>query len=89
MLKPLLDRVLIKILEKEETTKNGIILGSNSNENSQNAEVIEVGKGTDKISMEVKKGDKVVIPKYVGTEVKYEGKEYLIVKQEDILGIII
>lgn len=89
MLKPLSDRVLIKILEKEEKTKNGIILGNNNDENSLNAEVVEVGKGTEKNNMEVKKGDKVIIPRYAGTEIKVEGEKYLIIKQEDILGIII
>ncbi len=89
MLKPLSDRVLIKILEKEEKTKNGIILGTNNDENSLNAEVVEVGKGTEKNNMEVKKGDKVIIPRYAGTEIKVEGEKYLIIKQEDILGIII
>ena len=91
MIKPLSDRVLIKMKENEETTKSGIILGSNK-EKPQIAEVIEVGPGR-KIdgelqSMDVKKGDKVIVSKYAGTEVKYEGEEYIIVKQEDILAIV-
>ena len=92
MIKPLSDRVLIKMKEKEETTKSGIILASASQEKPQIAEVIEVGPG-EKIKgelqeMHVKKGDSVIVSKYAGTEVKYEGEEYIIVKQEDILAIV-
>ena len=88
MLKPLANRVLIKMLEREEKTKNGIILGVDSEE-SKIAEVIEVGKGTDDIKMEVNKGDKVIIDKFAGTEIKYEGEKFIVIKQEDILSIII
>ena len=92
MLKPLSDRVVIKMLESEETTKSGIILAPNSKEKPQIAEVVEVGPGREvdgKLEkMLVKKGDKVVVNKYAGTEVKYEGEEYTIVKQEDILAIV-
>ena len=91
MLKPLSDRVVIKMLEKEETTKSGIILAANAQEKPQIAEVVEVGPGREvegKLEkMLVKKGDKVVVNKYDGTEVKYEGVDYIIVKQEDILAI--
>ena len=91
MLKPLSDRVVIKMLEKEETTKSGIILAGNAGEKPQIAEVIEVGPGREvegKLEkMLVKNGDKVVVNKYSGTEVKYEGVDYIIVKQEDILAI--
>ena len=91
MLKPLSDRVVIKMLESEETTKSGIILAPNSKEKPQIAEVVEVGPGREidgKLEkMLVKKGDKVVVNKYAGTEVKYEGEEYTIVKQDDILAI--
>lgn len=91
MLKPLNDRVLLKMKEAEEKTASGIILTSGSKEKPQIAEVIEVGPGGivdgNEIKMVVKKGDKVVINKYAGTEVKYEGEEYIIVKQEDILAI--
>ena len=91
MLKPLSNRVVIKMLEKEETTKSGIILAGNAGEKPQIAEVIEVGPG-DKIDgkleeMYVKKGDNVIVSKYAGTEVKYEGIDYIIVKQDDILAI--
>ena len=88
MLKPLADRVVIKMQENEETTKSGIILAGSSKEKPQFAEVLEVGPGTEKVKMEVKKGDKVVVSKYAGTEVKYENEEYLIVKQDDILAIV-
>lgn len=88
MLKPLADRVVIKMLESEETTKSGIILAGPSQEKPQFAEVIEVGPGTEKVKMEVKKGDKVVISKYSGTNVKYEGEDLIIVNQSDILAVI-
>lgn len=93
MIKPLNDRVLIKMVEAEETTKSGIILSSGSQEKPSIAEVIEVGPG-DKdangeiIPMEVKKGDKVITSKYSGTEIKYEGVDYIIVRQNDILAIV-
>ena len=92
MIKPLVDRVLIKMCEAEETTKSGIILSSGSQEKPQIAEVIEVGPGGtvdgEKIEMQVKKGDKVITSKYSGTEVKYEGVDYIIVRQSDILAIV-
>ena len=91
MIKPLSDRVLIKMKEKEETTKSGIILSSQAQEKPQIAEVIAVGPGGNvdgkEIKMYVKAGDKVVITKYAGTEIKYEGEDYIIVKQNDILAI--
>ena len=92
MIKPLSDRVLIKMKENEETTKSGIILAGKAQEKPQIAEVIEVGPGKkidDELQvMDVKKGDKVIVSKYVGTEVKYENEEYIIVNQEDILAIV-
>ena len=92
MIKPVADRILIKMKEGEETTKSGIILSSGAKEKPQIAEVIEVGPG-EKIDgkiepVNVKKGDNVIVSKYSGTEVKYEGEEYLIVKQSDILAIV-
>lgn len=91
MLKPLSDRVVIKMLESEETTKSGIILSGNAQEKPQIAEVIEVGPGKEidgKLNkMLVQKGDKVVVNKYAGTEIKYEGQDLIIVKQDDILAI--
>ena len=88
MLKPLADRVIIKMKENEETTKSGIILAGASKEKPQFAEVIAVGPGTEKVKMEVKEGDKVVVSKYAGTEVKYEEENYIIVSQNDILAIV-
>ena len=93
MIKPLSDRVLIKMKESEETTKSGIILATTAQEKPQIAEVIEVGLGKiidgKREEMSVKKGDKVVVSKYAGTEVKYEGEEYIILREEDILAIIV
>ena len=91
MIKPLGSRVLIKMKEGEETTKSGIILSSGAQEKPQIAEVVEVGPG-EKIDgkqqeMYVKKGDNIIVSKYAGTEVKYEGEDYIIVKQDDILAI--
>ena len=91
MIKPLMDKVLIKMKEKEETTKSGIILTA-SKEKPQIAEVIEVGPGRivdgEREEMYVKKGDKIIFNKYSGTEVKYEDEEYLIISQSDVLAIV-
>ena len=91
MLRPLADRVVIKMVESEETTKSGIILAGNAQEKPQVAEVVAVGPGKEvdgKLEkMLVKVGDKVVVNKYAGTEVKYDGIEYTIVRQDDILAI--
>jgi chaperonin GroES len=87
-IKPLADRVVIKMLEAEETTKSGIVLPGTAKEKPQIAEVMAAGPGTDEVKMEVKKGDKVLISKYAGTEVKVDGVEYTIVKQSDILAIV-
>ena len=92
MIKPLSDRVLIKMKEKEETTKSGIILSSQAQEKPQIAEVIEVGPGRmvdgKREELEVKNGDNVVVSQYGGTKVKYEGEEYIILREEDILAIV-
>lgn len=92
MIKPLGNRVLVKMKEGEEKTKSGIILAEAAKEKPQIAEVVEVGPG-ERIDgklepMDVKKGDNVIISKYAGTEVKYEGVEYIIIKQDDILAIV-
>ena len=91
MLKPLADRVVLKMTKAEETTKSGIILTESSKEKPQIAEVVAVGPGGNvegkEIEMHVKVGDKVVVSKYAGTEIKYEGEDYIIVKQNDILAI--
>ena len=92
MIKPLEDRVLLKMVEAEETTKSGIILSSGSQEKPQIAEVIAVGPGRTedgkKIEMRIKVGDKVITSKYSGTEIKYEGQEYIIAKESDVLAIV-
>lgn len=92
MIKPLGDRVLVKMVEAETTTKSGIILNTGSQEKPQIAEVVAVGPGEiidgEKVEMQVKVGDKVITGKYSGTEVKYEGVEYLIVRQSDVLAIV-
>ena len=81
MIKPLGNRVLIKMKEGEETTKSGIILASSAQEKPQIAEVIEVGPGE-------KIGDNIIVSEYAGTKVKFEGVEYIILKQDDILAIV-
>ncbi len=90
--RPLGDRVVIKRLEAEETTKSGIVLPGTAKEKPQEAQVIAVGPGGivegKEIVMEVKVGDKVIISKYSGTEVKLGGEEYTIVKQDDILAVV-
>lgn len=91
-IKPLLDRVVIKSVEAEETTKSGIILTASAQEKPQIAEVIAVGPGGivegKEVKMELKVGDKVLTGKYSGTEVKVDGVEYKIVRQDDILAIV-
>ena len=89
---PLADRVVIKMMEAEETTKGGIILAASAQEKPQVAEVVAVGPGGvvdgKEVKMEVSVGDKVIYSKYSGTEVKIDEDEYIIVKQSDILAII-
>ncbi|HEY8891618.1 MAG TPA: co-chaperone GroES [Clostridium sp.] len=91
-IRPLSDRVLIKRLEAEETTKSGILLSGASKEKPQEAEVVAVGPGKTEdgklIKMEVKAGDTVLFSKYSGNEIKYDGIEYIILKQEELLAII-
>ena len=91
-LKPLADRVILKMLEAEETTKGGIILTSAAKEKPEIAEVIAVGPGGmvdgKEVVMTVKPGDKVVTSKYSGTQVKVDGEEFTIVRQGDILAIV-
>ncbi len=87
-IKPLQDRVVVKMAEAEETTKGGIILSGSAKEKPEVAEVLKVGPGTADVAMEVKKGDKVLISKYSGTNVKLDGEEYIIVKMEDILAVV-
>ena len=93
MIKPVADKILIKMIEGEEKTESGIILSGTAKEKPQIAEVIEVGPGIThipgkEVKMYIKKGNKVIVSKYSGTEVKYEGEDYLIIKQDDVLAII-
>lgn len=85
---PLGDRVVLKQLAAEETTKSGIVLPGQEKEKPQQAEVIAVGPGTEDVKMEVAAGDHIIYSKYSGTEVKLEEEKYIIVKQEDILAVI-
>ncbi|MDL2206202.1 co-chaperone GroES [Eubacteriales bacterium OttesenSCG-928-N13] len=91
-IKPLGDRVVIKNLEAEETTKGGILLTNSAKEKPQMAEVLHVGPGGNvdgkEIKMQVKEGQKVIYSKYAGTEVKLDGQEYIIVRQSDILAVV-
>lgn len=91
-IKPLQDRVVIKMLEAEETTKSGIILTGAAQEKPQVAEIIAVGPGGlvdgKEVKMELKVGDKVLISQYAGTKVKLEGEEYTILSQSDVLAIV-
>ena len=91
-LKPLSDRVVVKLVEAEETTKSGILLAGSAKEKPQVAEVVAVGPGGivdgKEVVMTVKVGDKVITSKYSGTEVKVDGIEYNIVRQNDILAIV-
>lgn len=91
-LKPLSDRVVLKMVEAEETTKSGIILAGSAKEKPQVAEVLAVGPGGlvdgKEVVMTVAVGDKVITSKYSGTEVKVDGEEYVIVRQSDILAIV-
>jgi len=91
VIKPLGDRVVIKKVEAEETTKSGIVLPGTAKEKPQLAEVVAVGPGGfvdgKEVKMEVKVGDKVIISKYAGTDVKVDGQEYTILRQSDILAI--
>ena len=93
MIKPLGDRVVIELVKQEEKTASGIVLPDSAQEKPQEGLVIAVGSGIiddgDRIPLEVKEGDKVIYSKYAGTEVKYEGKEYLIIREDDILAVIV
>ncbi len=91
-IKPLADRVVIKMVEAEETTKSGIILTGTAKEKPEVAEVVAVGPGGNvegkDVTMYVKVGDRVLTSKYSGTEVKLDGEEYIIVRQNDILAVV-
>ena len=91
-IRPLADRIVIKMVEAEETTKRGIILAGSAKEKPQVAEVLAVGPGGvvdgKEIKMELKVGDKVLISKYAGTEIKLDGQEYTILRQSDVLAVV-
>ncbi len=92
-IRPLQDRIIVKRVDEEETTKGGIIIPDSAKEKPQEGKVIAVGKG--KISddgkvqkLDVKKGDKVLFSKYAGTEINIEGEEHLIIREDDVLGVV-
>ena len=91
-IRPLFDRVVIKSIDSEETTKSGIVLPGAAKEKPQMAEVIAIGPGGNvdgkEIAMQVKVGDKVIYSKYAGNEVKLDGTEYIVIRQSDILAIV-
>lgn len=91
MIKPLADRVVVKPIEREETTKGGIVIPDTAKERPQEGEVVAVGPGKyedgKRVPMEVKVGDRVLFAKYGGTEVKIDGDEYLVLRESDILAI--
>jgi len=93
MIKPLGDRVVLEAAEKEEKTASGLVLPDSAKEKPQEGRVVAVGDGRidekgNRISLEVKEGDKVIYSKYAGTEVKYGEKEYLVVRESDILAVV-
>lgn len=92
MIKPLLDRIVLKLIEAEETTKSGILLASSSKEKPHIARVVAVGPGGTvdgkEVKMQLNVGDKVIFSKYAGTEVKYEEEDYIIVRQDDVLAVV-
>ncbi|MCQ6277415.1 co-chaperone GroES [Bacillus sp. V3B] len=93
MLKPLGDRIIIELVESEERTASGIVLPDSAKEKPQEGKVVAVGTGRvlengERVALEVSANDRIIFSKYAGTEVKYEGKEYLIVRESDILAVI-
>jgi chaperonin GroES len=93
LLKPLGDRIVIELVEQEEKTASGIVLPDSAKEKPQEGKVVAVGTGRvtengERVALEVKDGDAVIFSKYAGTEVKYEGKEYLILRESDVLAVI-
>lgn len=92
MIKPLGDRVVIELVEQEEKTASGIVLPDSAQEKPQEGKVIAVGSGAivdgQRVPLEVKENDRIIFSKFAGTEVKYDGKEYLILRESDILAIV-
>ena len=87
-IKPLGNRVVIKRVEAEEKTASGIVLPGQAKEKPQMAEIVAVGPGTEEEKMEVKVGNTVIFSQYAGTEIKYQGEEYTILTQRDVLAIV-
>lgn len=93
MLKPLGDRIVIELVETEEKTASGIVLPDTAKEKPQEGKVVAVGTGRvldngERVAPEVKVGDRIIFSKYAGTEVKYDGKEYLVLRESDILAVV-
>ncbi|CEG25385.1 co-chaperone GroES [Bacillus sp. B-jedd] len=93
MLRPLGDRIVIELVESEEKTASGIVLPDTAKEKPQEGKVVAVGTGRvldsgERVSVEVSEGDRIIFSKYAGTEVKYQGQEYLILRESDILAVI-
>ncbi|MFD2924500.1 MULTISPECIES: co-chaperone GroES [Halobacillus] len=93
MLKPLGDRIVIELVEEEQTTASGIVLPDSAKEKPQEGKIVAVGTGRvtdngEKIALEVSQGDHIIYSKFAGTEVKYEGNEYLIIRESDILAVV-
>lgn len=93
MLKPLGDRVIIELVETEEKTASGIVLPDSAKEKPQEGRVVAVGNGRvtengERVALEVNEGERIIFSKYAGTEVKFEGKEYLILRESDILAVV-
>jgi chaperonin GroES len=92
-LRPLQDRILVKRVEQENTTKGGIIIPDSAKEKPAEGKVVAVGKGKTgddgkRIALDIKEGDRILFGKYAGTEVKIEGEEYLIMREDDVLGVV-
>jgi len=92
MIKPLGDRVVIEPVDQEETTASGIVLPDSAKEKPQEGKVVAVGAGKvengERVALEVSEGDHIIFSKYAGTEVEYKGKEYLILREDDILAVV-
>ncbi|MCA1322133.1 co-chaperone GroES [Bacillus tianshenii] len=93
MLKPIGDRLVIELVQSEEKTASGIVLPDSAKEKPQEGKVVAVGTGRvldsgERVALEVTEGDSIIFSKYAGTEVKYEGKEYLILKETDVLAVV-
>ncbi|WP_096271773.1 co-chaperone GroES [Paucisalibacillus globulus] len=93
MIRPLGDRVVIELVEQEEKTASGIVLPDSAKEKPQEGRIVAVGTGRvtdsgERVALEVSEGDRIIFSKFAGTEVKYDGKEYLILRESDILAVV-